>query len=268
MSKSEAKNGFVLYQNYFNQIVLLSMEERGMLFTAIFEYERNGRITVEMPPTVGIAFSFIKDTLDRDREAYVAKCEQNAKNGKKGGRPRKQLLLSKTERFSKDPKKADKETENGNGNEKENENDIDIGKERDWETRADAASFPKEATMPVGSAACVPSPVPSPAPRLSEEEWAFFKEKGIPEAYVTARLERAVKHARNRDRGVVELLLEWWNTDRSRSPWNLQSVGAKERAEILPPSSSFDTDDFFQAALNHSMREMGLEGWNEKGQRI
>ena len=123
------KNGFVLYNNYFNQIALLSMEERGILITAIFEYTRNGHIETEMPREVLMAFSFIKDTLDRDLAAYRARCEQFAENGKKGGRPRKSFLPPKTHGFSEKPKKADNDKDNGN--EKENENESDMEKEKE-----------------------------------------------------------------------------------------------------------------------------------------
>ncbi len=248
------KNGFVLYHNYFNQLALLSMEERGILITAIFEYTRDGQITVEMSPTVNMAFSFIKDTLDRDLAAYRARCEQNTENGKKGGRPRKSFLPSKTEGFSKKPKKADNDKENDKENEKEIEKEIDM--ERDKEMRLDpqdeAQTGYGRVTDENGSA------VPYPAPLLSEKERENLRQKGIPEGYITARLERAVKHAHVRDRSVAELLLEWWQADRTHAPWKLgRSAHEGERESV--PSSSFETDDFFQAALEHSMRVMERE---------
>ena len=264
MKNNGNKNGFVLYHNFFNQIVLLSMEERGELFTAIFEYTRDGKTETELSPMVGMAFSFIKDTLDRDRDAYAARCEQNAENGRKGGRPRKQFFSSETERFSEKPKKADKdkEKEKEKENENENENDIEKEKERDKDARVDPTDAEKSEGEELD--ARVSSAVPFPAPRLSEETRAFLKKKGIPDGYVTARLERAVTHARQRNRSVAELLLEWWQADRDRTPWNLRHTDATMPSGLLLPSSSFDTDDFFQAALNHSLREMGLIGTVEK----
>ena len=71
MSKIQ-KNSFVLYHNFFNQISLLDMQSRGELFTAIFEYETCGVITTELSPVVMMAFSFIKDALDRDKHSYEA----------------------------------------------------------------------------------------------------------------------------------------------------------------------------------------------------
>lgn len=248
------KNGFVLYHNYFNQLSLLSMEERGVLITAIFEYTRDGRIAVEMPPTVNMAFSFIKDTLDRDLAAYRARCEQFAENGKKGGRPRKSFLSSKTHGFSEKPKKPDKDKEKDKENENENEKDNEIEIERDKETRVDPPNASETCGERVTEADQNGSAAPSPAPRLSEEERTFFRQKGIPEGYVTARLERAVRFARVQNRSVAELLMEWWQTDRTCPPWKQGSLKVGNFSGGAPPASSFETDDFFQAALDYSMR--------------
>ncbi len=277
------KNSFILYQSYYNQLELLSMEERGILITAIFEYTMDGRITQKLPPMVAMAFSSIKVALDRDVKAYEKQCQRNSENGKKGGRPKKQPLLSETERFSEKAKKADNDNDNGNGNENENDNDDDYEMEDEEERNAGARVDPSDAPpsfetgltngsaergVPLGN--CVPqdAPVPSPAPLVSEEEEAFLREKGIPEAYVTERRDRAVKHARSRGCTLSALLLEWWQTDRTRPPWNQYSSKASAPAVAPLFSSSFETDDFFQAALNHSFREMGLDGLIQKGQRI
>ena len=88
MNKKEPKS-FILYCNFENQFKLLSLEERGILISAIFEYARERKFECELPPLVNMAFSLIKDTMDRDYEEYMERCEINAINGRKGGRPRK-----------------------------------------------------------------------------------------------------------------------------------------------------------------------------------
>ena len=84
---------FILYMNFEHQLEYLTMEERGLLFTAIFSYQRTGQVPEALPPMVGVVFSMIEDTLDRDRAAYLHRCQVNSENGKKGGRPRKDTLL-------------------------------------------------------------------------------------------------------------------------------------------------------------------------------
>ncbi len=135
------KKGFILYKNFENQFRLLTLEQRGELITAVFEYARAGEICGELTPLVAMAFTIIKDSLDRDQEAYTQRCEQNARNGRLGGRPRKSYVgdsfegmantdaeyEKKTERFFEKPKKADKDID------KDKDIDIDIDIDKDKE---------------------------------------------------------------------------------------------------------------------------------------
>lgn len=85
----EKKRAFVLYLDYKEHLELLSVEECGMLFLAIFNYEESGEIP-DFSGALAMAFSFIRKQLDRDKEAYQDKCRKNAENGAKGGRPKKE----------------------------------------------------------------------------------------------------------------------------------------------------------------------------------
>lgn len=132
MNKKETKS-FILYCNFENQFKLLSLEERGILISAIFEYARERKFECELPPLVNMAFSLIKDTMDRDYEEYLERCEINAINGRKGGRPRKveesdePTFTPRTERYFEKPKKTYNDNCNGNNNENNNKNDSDSG---------------------------------------------------------------------------------------------------------------------------------------------
>ena len=104
LSKGESsmdKNSFLIYLDYEEQFNLLTDEQVGQLMRAIIKYEKTG-IVPELEGMLKMAFSFIKTQLDRDREKYNKKCEQNRENAKRGGRPRKQkdnFETEKTERF-------------------------------------------------------------------------------------------------------------------------------------------------------------------------
>ena len=93
------KKSFILYDSYYEQVMMMSLEERGQLLTAIYEYESEGEVGVEMSPVAAMAFSFIRSNMDRDRAEYEEKCAKNRANGKRGGRPRKE-----------DPKEEKEET--------------------------------------------------------------------------------------------------------------------------------------------------------------
>ena len=82
--KSEDKKSFVMYADYEKHFNLLSLEKRGELITAIFVYQRTGEIP-KLDSILEMAFSFIKETLDRDNEKWRVTKEERAKAGKKGG---------------------------------------------------------------------------------------------------------------------------------------------------------------------------------------
>ena len=110
------QKSFILYDNYYEQIVQLSNKDRGTLLLAIFEYRMFGEARVPLSKCAMIVFTFIRDTMDRDREAYEARCEYNRTVGKKGGRPKKE---------TNNPRVISK-TLNDNDNENDIDNDIDI----------------------------------------------------------------------------------------------------------------------------------------------
>ena len=90
------KNSFIIYIDYEEQFNLLTDEESGQLLKAIIQYEKT-RIIPKLNGAVNMAFSFIKNQLDRDREKYQNKCEKNRKNGVMGGRPKKKKEEKKTD---------------------------------------------------------------------------------------------------------------------------------------------------------------------------
>lgn len=120
------KDSFLLYTKYRKQIKGLSMEQRGVLFTAILMHEANEALP-EMDGCTQMAFDFICTDLDENRQKYEEKCAQNSENGAKGGRPKKTeenrtvsekaKKSEKTERFSKkrtQAKKADNDNDYDN----------------------------------------------------------------------------------------------------------------------------------------------------------
>lgn len=94
------KDSFVLYTEYIEQIELLSMEQRGILLTAIFAYVSDA----ELPDMDGIskmAFAFIKSRIDKDTEKYAKTIEKRKEAGKLGGRPKANGSSEKQEKAKK-----------------------------------------------------------------------------------------------------------------------------------------------------------------------
>ena len=63
------RESFVLYTENMEQIEMLSMEQRGILFTAVMKYEREEELPT-MDGMTSMCFSFIKSKLDRDAIKY------------------------------------------------------------------------------------------------------------------------------------------------------------------------------------------------------
>lgn len=138
------KNSFVLYTEYMDQIEMLSMEQRGMLFTTIMAYASEKALPegYACDGMVSMAFSFIKARLDKDAEKYDSIVEARRRAGKAGGRPCKndpeprkaketdalkenQTKAKKANAFFEKQTKA-KKPDNDNVNDSDNENNNDI----------------------------------------------------------------------------------------------------------------------------------------------
>ena len=272
MSKIQ-KNSFVLYHNFFNQISLLDMQSRGELFTAIFEYETCGVITTELSPVVMMAFSFIKDALDRDKHSYEARCRANSENSKSGGRPKKnsdeQALQTaekqeekeqpqkpnetqkthsvfkkpnetqKTHSVFEKPKKPDNDNDIdidiGNENENDNEIVIDTGEGRQEKEKKKKQSHGfANSCDPQGR--CAPH---SDAP-LSERDKKYLIGRGLSRDYIEKRLDRIVKFAATQNKTVSTLFLEWWVADGGK-------LGPVAEGTTIPdkPLAEYDDAEFF-----------------------
>ena len=83
------KESFLLYTKYAENIEMLTMEQRGILFTAIMNYAAE-KEPPEMDGMVKMAFSFIRVQMDADTEKYNDVCRKRAEAGKMGGRPKKE----------------------------------------------------------------------------------------------------------------------------------------------------------------------------------
>lgn len=79
-----AKDSFVLYHSFYDNIESLSDEEIGRLTRAIFLYEKENK-EIELSPVLKMAFSFIKKHLDLNREKWETTCKKRQEAGKKGG---------------------------------------------------------------------------------------------------------------------------------------------------------------------------------------
>ena len=78
------KKSFLFYTDYFEQIEYLTIEQRGILLTAIMSYQ-TGKDIPEMDPLTHMAYSFISSDMRRDNEKYEEVVQKRKEAGRKGG---------------------------------------------------------------------------------------------------------------------------------------------------------------------------------------
>ena len=77
-----SQKSFILFQEYKNNFSLLSQNQKGDLIDAIFAYNEGQEIKLE--PIVSMAFSFIKNDLDRNKISWENKKEERSISGRLG----------------------------------------------------------------------------------------------------------------------------------------------------------------------------------------
>ena len=76
------KKGFILYADYQKHILQLSNAEVGKLFKAVFAYVNGEEFEVQLTSAGSMAFSFIKEQIERDREKWELTCQRRSEAGK------------------------------------------------------------------------------------------------------------------------------------------------------------------------------------------
>ena len=130
------KSSFVMYTKYLRNIKKLTMEQRGLLFTAILSYASDQEIP-ELDAATDMAFSFIQEQMDRDHEVYLEKCRKRSEAGKLGGRPKANASDEKQTKA----KKANGFSEKQNNPDTDNEHDSDNDTDKKINTLADAKAM-------------------------------------------------------------------------------------------------------------------------------
>ncbi len=263
---TDRKKSFILFYDFYKPMKMLNMKQRGELISAIFEYQINGIIPSEMSYKASMAFEFIQPVLDRNTEAYEKKCEALSKNGKKGGRPKKEKIQESNCFFEK-AKKAD------------SDNDIDIDIESEIEIGIESGSdteYDSELRLLTsgasGSSACSADSVTSKKqekeyfeeqiddmdellpiteiPVMTQKEKNALMAKGLPSSYIERRWVRAAAYAESGRRTVGEVLCEWWKKDREN--WHLPTKvgqGVRESVYTLTPEKDAEINDWFEKRL-------------------
>ena len=227
-----AREYFKVFNSYLKSIEPLTKEERGDLFTALLIYH----ITGEVPELTGserYIFPTFQQNMDRDIIAYENVANAARENGKKGGRRKKSnneadntQETEKTDSLSFAPKeRQDKDNDN------DKDKDKDVLSLKESVKRKDAPRF---------------------SPPTIQEIEAYCREEGLhtdPQIFYDYYASNGWMVSKNHMQDWQAALRRW---DRNDS-YHPREKNNKSRATPFP--SSFDTDDFFEAALAKSYSE-------------
>ena len=85
MANLTPKNNFILYTDYFEQIQMLTIEQRGVLLTALMCYQLGDDLP-EMDSLTMMCYSFISSDVRRNNRKYEEIAEKRRAAGSKGGK--------------------------------------------------------------------------------------------------------------------------------------------------------------------------------------
>ena len=211
---------FLAYTSYIASVEQLNDEECGRLFRALLLYAADSTLP-DLPGNEKFIFPQIKYQIDRDRDNYRKKCEQARKNIEK--RWNKDKLYG---RIRADTNDKDKDKD------KDKEND----KDKDMESESESD---KETPSPE-----VSSLTPAPPPTLKNIE-DYCKRRNLnvnPRHFFDYYEGKNWQTAEGKEIDDWYSLIETWH--KKEKPLSREAIPAEK--------GSFDTDDFFSAALSRS----------------
>ena len=99
---------FLIYKSFYKPIKILSNEDKGKLFKAIFEYQTQDFDGSEqvIEPEIQMPFEFFKNQFELDNKKWEKRVEANRANGKKGGRPKNSVEDDATDEKPNEPKET------------------------------------------------------------------------------------------------------------------------------------------------------------------
>jgi len=83
----DEKVSFVIYNEWEDLFEMLSIEERGLLISAIFKYHNTGELP-EFEDKLKMAFSIMQKQFDRDYKKWNEKRHKRSEAGRKGAESR------------------------------------------------------------------------------------------------------------------------------------------------------------------------------------
>lgn len=84
MDRSKKRN-FIMYKDWYVPTKNLTLEEKGMLWDAVFQYQFGLDVIIDNP-SINMAFSIFKEVFDSDWDKYLDVVKKRRESGRKGGK--------------------------------------------------------------------------------------------------------------------------------------------------------------------------------------
>ncbi len=216
-----------IFYDFIESTAALSDEEIGRLVIGMLRYARDGDVP-SFTGNEGFIFPVYKAQIDRERDAYAERAKASRENGKLGGRPKKATEdknLKNQVGFLETQKSQDKEKD----------------KEEDKEEDKESIYVPQSGTHARARKKFI-------APSLSEvEEYCCERGNSVDaEHFIDYYTSNGWKVGKNSMKDWKAAVRNWERRDGATAAVEDGCDGATTR------TGSFDTDDFFEAALRRS----------------
>lgn len=122
------KSGFIIYNDWKDLLDDLSLEDRGRVFTALFDVADGEDPDKIENPAARMLLKVMSKQMQKDADAYERKCEKNRDNA------RQRTQANATERKPSQANATERKRtggDNDNDNDKDNDKDNDILKEKE-----------------------------------------------------------------------------------------------------------------------------------------
>ena len=108
MDEKPTRPSFLIYKSFYKPIKNLSNEDKGKLFTAIYEHQTQDFDGSEqvIEPQIEMAFEFFKNQFELDNKKWEKRVEAQRANGKKGGRPKNSVEDDAPDEKPNEPKET------------------------------------------------------------------------------------------------------------------------------------------------------------------
>ncbi len=148
------KKSFVFYKSWLPLFEGMTDEQAGKLFKAICSYQSGEDVERPNDRLLGAIYDMIAAQFAEDDAKYEETCQKNAENGRKGGRPKKHLVLDETEGFLEKPTETERFFQKPKKADKDKDKDKDLEKEKDKKEKVASAPRFVKPTVSEVSAYC------------------------------------------------------------------------------------------------------------------